>query len=85
MEKFSMEWSKFHEHNDGTTGRDTTVRNGLGKAVGRVESDDYKTEVEDIQLSEGTYRIEKLKSGKVIGGGFSSGMGSSGGGSGSGY
>ncbi|MDL2124495.1 MAG: hypothetical protein LWX51_15790 [Deltaproteobacteria bacterium] len=82
MKDFSLEWSRTHKHKDGTIGRDTTLRDGLGRPKANVEAESFKTETEDIQLPEGQITLERLKDGTVLGGSFSGG---SGGGSGGGY
>ena len=61
---FTLEWSRFHQHNDGLFGRDTIIRNSLGKAVGRIEPPlgeptAFKTYLEPVELSDATIMLEK--------------------------
>ena len=64
---FSIEWSRPHKHKSGEYGRDTVIRNPLGKVeVKEVRGEPFKTIIEDISLPEGTIKIEKDLTGRVI-------------------
>ncbi|MGQ4834532.1 MAG: hypothetical protein ACP6IS_11645 [Candidatus Asgardarchaeia archaeon] len=65
---FKMEWSKVHKHGDGTIGRDTVIRDYLGRpAVSEVKGETFKTVIEKIDFDDGTVYIEKDLTGVVRG------------------
>jgi len=63
---YSLEWSDYHLHKDGRWGRDTILRDKLGRPVARVECPNFKTVIEPIVLPEGIVLLEKDLTGRII-------------------